>query len=339
MRVSALGHAGLKVETTAATILCDPWFNPEGAYQASWFPYPDNARLVTPSLFQRLTALVITSQRPNHLDESFIRAVPLHVPVIACSPLSNSARRRIAAGGDRVVIEAAPWEPVQVSSGRNGGTRLFFVPEDSLWHRQTAVVVQADGEVLLDLGDARLAPLQLRQIRERVGGRVDLLTMLGATASWYPMCHDYSDDRRAELSYQKRLARFGYMARATKLVAPTAVVPLAGPCFLDGQLSHHNREIESGLLPDQRQAVDWLSRRGVPAATVLLPGDTWDVAEHKTSVNSDALGFSFANSATYIARYAERRQPYVDAMKSRFPDPDDSLWEPFRDAFERLLSW
>jgi UDP-MurNAc hydroxylase len=35
MRVTALGHAGLKVETSRATVLVDPWLSPEGAFQAS----------------------------------------------------------------------------------------------------------------------------------------------------------------------------------------------------------------------------------------------------------------------------------------------------------------
>jgi UDP-MurNAc hydroxylase len=47
MRVTALGHAGLKVETGRATVLIDPWFSPEGAFQASWFQFPDNSHLIT----------------------------------------------------------------------------------------------------------------------------------------------------------------------------------------------------------------------------------------------------------------------------------------------------
>ena len=32
MKVTALGHAGLKVETGQAMLLCDPWFSPEGCF-------------------------------------------------------------------------------------------------------------------------------------------------------------------------------------------------------------------------------------------------------------------------------------------------------------------
>ena len=43
MQVTSIGHAGFRIETTAGSILCDPWVNP--AYFASWFPFPDNSRL------------------------------------------------------------------------------------------------------------------------------------------------------------------------------------------------------------------------------------------------------------------------------------------------------
>jgi UDP-MurNAc hydroxylase len=43
MRVTGLGHAGLFIETTAGSVLCDPWVNP--AFFGSWFPFPDNRDL------------------------------------------------------------------------------------------------------------------------------------------------------------------------------------------------------------------------------------------------------------------------------------------------------
>jgi UDP-MurNAc hydroxylase len=67
MRVTALGHAGLKVETRSAALLIDPWFSPEGALQGSWFQYPDNSHLIDPTLFQA-TAVVISHEHLDHVD-------------------------------------------------------------------------------------------------------------------------------------------------------------------------------------------------------------------------------------------------------------------------------
>ena len=43
MRITGTGHASMRIETPAGSILCDPWVNP--AYFASWFPFPDNSQL------------------------------------------------------------------------------------------------------------------------------------------------------------------------------------------------------------------------------------------------------------------------------------------------------
>ena len=43
MRITGTGHASMRIDTAAGSILCDPWVNP--AYFASWFPFPDNSLL------------------------------------------------------------------------------------------------------------------------------------------------------------------------------------------------------------------------------------------------------------------------------------------------------
>ncbi|NHW87934.1 MBL fold metallo-hydrolase, partial [Escherichia coli] len=48
MRVTGTGHASMRMDTAAGSILCDPWVNP--AYFASWFPFPDNSRLAWEAL-------------------------------------------------------------------------------------------------------------------------------------------------------------------------------------------------------------------------------------------------------------------------------------------------
>ena len=43
VRITGTGHASMRIDTGAGSILCDPWVNP--AYFASWFPFPDNSQL------------------------------------------------------------------------------------------------------------------------------------------------------------------------------------------------------------------------------------------------------------------------------------------------------
>ena len=43
MRITGLGHAGMFIETTGGSILCDPVIGP--SFFGSWFPFPDNRGL------------------------------------------------------------------------------------------------------------------------------------------------------------------------------------------------------------------------------------------------------------------------------------------------------
>lgn len=334
MKVTSLGHAGLKVQTTSATVLVDPWLSPEGAFLASWFQYPDNQHLMMPSLLEP-SAIVISHEHLDHLDPWFLGQVPAHVPVVIPSYSSSVLPRKIAAAGSRKIVEAQPWEPVELVEG----TRVFFVPEESPMNHDSAVVIVGNGQTLLDLNDARLSLSQLRSIRTKVGGVIDVLTLQGAGASWYPMCYEYPQERRRKLSHQKRMAKFSYVARAIKAVEPVTAIPFAGPpCFLDPELAQFNAEMEDGIFPDQQQVVDWLAEQGFKNTSILLPSDSWDVTSRTKDCDPIWNDFSFADRCSYFETYAERRSSHIATVKVRYPEPTCSLWQPFRGYFERLLA-
>lgn len=330
MRVTALGHAGLKVDAGGSTVLIDPWFAPEGAFQASWFPFPDNIGLLDEPSVARPDAVVITHEHLDHLDPWFVAGLPADVPVIVPRYPSPVLRAKLH---PRPVVEVAEWDEVEAAPG----VRLFFVSEPPMNH-DSAVVVRAGGRTLLNLNDARLFPVQLREIRAKVAGPIDVLSFQGAGASWFPICYEYPDQRRAELSAQKRKAKFSYCARLMKAVEPTVGIPFAGPpAFLDPALAHHNAEMDGGIFPDQQQVLDWLASRRITDTALLLPGDAWDADARARDADPAWKGFRFEDRFDYLADYAERRRPHVDAVLARHPEPAGDLWPDFAAYFERLL--
>src|SRR5581483_5117126 len=141
------------------------------------------------------------------------------------------------------------------------------------------------------------------------GGRVDVLAFQGAGASWFPASYRYPPARHAELARSKRLAKLAYVERTLRLVAPLAALPFAGPpCFLDPDLFHHNREMEGGIFPDQRDVADWLAARGLPNVIVLLPGDAWDVEARVRQPHRASADFSFLARREYLAASAARHR-------------------------------
>jgi UDP-MurNAc hydroxylase len=335
LKVTALGHAGLKVETDRATLLVDPWFSPEGAFQASWFPFPDNSHLLDGTLLRDPLAVVISHEHLDHVDPWFLARVPSSVPVIIPRYASPVLRQKVQSAGVRPIIEVDPWEQVEVADG----TRVFFVSEQSPMNHDSAIVVQGDGQTVFDLNDARLFAVQFRSIRQRVGGAIDMFTFQGAGASWYPICYDYSKEKRDRLCREKRTAKLHYVAKCLELLEPLEAAPFAGPsAFLDPQLFMHNAQMEDGIFPDQQRVVDWLARRGYANSVVLLPGDAWDLDARTKERDPRWTGFSFADRWSYLEAYAERRAPNVRAVLDRYPEPRESLWDQFQMYFEHLLS-
>ena len=333
MRITSLGHAGLRVETSGARLLCDPWLSPEGAFQASWFQFPDNAHLMSPDV-RDATAVILTQGERDRVDPWLLAQLPPGSAAITCGGAASSVRR--ALGEDpRRVVSAAPWQRIEVVPG----TTMFFVPEDSPLSRRAAVVVQENGDTVVDLSGTRLAPIQLDQIREAVGRRIDVLCIQGGMTSWFPSCYEFTDSRRKEAARQKRLARFAYMVRAIRMLDPAHVIPIAGiPCFLDPELFHHNAALESEIFHDQKQYVGWLADRGITNAVTMMPGDSWDVSRRRHETDATWDNVSYVDRRAYLEGYAERRRPQVAAVLGRYPEPTAPLWERFRDYFEHLLT-
>ena len=70
MRVTGVGHAGMRFETTGGSVLCDPWVNP--TFFASWVPFPDNTQLDWSEL-GRTDYLYVSHLHRDHFDADNLR--------------------------------------------------------------------------------------------------------------------------------------------------------------------------------------------------------------------------------------------------------------------------
>src|SRR5574342_318312 len=69
MQITGTGHAGMRIDTPAGSILCDPWVSP--AFFASWFPFPDNSGLDWAAL-GRTEYLYISHLHRDHCDRAHL---------------------------------------------------------------------------------------------------------------------------------------------------------------------------------------------------------------------------------------------------------------------------
>src|SRR5919107_6232626 len=70
VRITGTGHASMRIDTGAGSILCDPWVNP--AYFASWFPFPDNSLLDWDALGD-VDYLYVSHLHRDHFDAENLR--------------------------------------------------------------------------------------------------------------------------------------------------------------------------------------------------------------------------------------------------------------------------
>lgn len=333
MRVTSLGHAGLKVQSNGTTVVCDPWFSPEGAFQASWFQFPSNESQLATAL-DAPDAVLISHEHMDHVDPWYLARLPSDVPVVCPNYPSPVLEEKILAGGPRKIIKLDGWDHYEI-----GDLTVFFIPEPSPMNHDSAMAIFNDETSLLNMNDARLTASQVRNVKLEAGGSIDILFLQAAGASWFPICYEYDDARMLELSRSKRAAKMRYVERTMAVAEASISIPFAGPpAFLDEELFWVNDQMgPDGIFPDQQQALDWLAAHDAGPAELLLPGDVWDHDQRRRIPNPEWETFSFDKRTDYLREYAEQRRGDVAAVKERHPEPETSLWEPFEEYYRHVL--
>ncbi len=320
--VTALGHAGLRIDGPGVRLLADPWLSPSGAFLGSWFPFPDNSHLYTSDLHSADVA-VVSHEHLDHLDLPFLAGLPAEVPVVVPRYPSSIMQRRLRAAGREHMVVLDAWERYPLPGGW-----LTVIPEQCPMSHDAAVLVHLGGTTILHTNDARISVAQVRRAMAEVGGPIDVMGVQMSGASWHPVCYEYPEEERRRIDDLKRTAKFKAVTRMVRMVRPRMVLPYAGPpCFLDEDLFEHNGRLHGpGIFPDQDEAVGWL-RDHLPdqPSDYLLPGDSLDTGVLGIVRDPHWSGFSLAASPSerrsYLAEYAERRAPVLRQVWAENPTP------------------
>jgi L-ascorbate metabolism protein UlaG (beta-lactamase superfamily) len=291
--VTSLGHAGLRIEAPALTMLCDPWLSPGGTFMGSWFQFPDNSHLRRPDILD-CDWVAISHEHLDHLDLPLLRSLPERVRIVIPRYPAPEMYNRIREAGIRnVVIELESWERLSLN---DRGDWVTVIQEQSPMCHDAAVLVYADGHAIMHTNDARLSVAQVRRAAEEVGRPIDLMGVQMSGASWHPVCYEYPAEVMASLSAAKRSGKFKAVSRLLRSAPPQIAMPYAGPpCFLDPALAHHNASIAApGIFPDQSQAVAYLRDRLPRQRSLsLMPGDRLDLATGEVDPDPRWAQFSY----------------------------------------------
>lgn len=334
MKVTSLGHAGLRIEGANVRLLMDPWLSPSGAFLGSWHQFPSNSHLSVRDLVD-CEWVTVSHTHLDHLDRKVLAQLPPTAGVLIPAYPSPVLREQVRASGVTRVVEVAAWDRFELGDG----DWLTFIPEQSPMCHDSAVLVSVDGASVLHGNDARLTVGQCRRAAVAVGGHLDVMAVQMSGASWHPICYEYPEEVVRHISAEKRRAKFLAVRRLVHAVQPALAVPFAGPpCFLDPSLRAHNRWMRApGIFPDPQEAAERL-REQLPGQRVAfwLPGDSYD--PHRGHVDCDPHwdGFSFDDVDSYLEEYAAARAPELARVIAENPEPDAGLGERFAEHFARL---
>lgn len=345
MQVTSVGHAGFRIDTSAGSILCDPWVNP--AYFASWFPFPDNSGLDWDALGD-CDYLYVSHLHKDHFDpQNLLAHVNKDAVVLLPDYPVPDLQRELEKLGFHRFYETTDSVKHTVS-GSKGDLDVMIIalraPADGPIGDSGLVV--DDGEtVAFNMNDAR--PVDLDVVHADFG-QVDVHMLQYSGAIWYPMVYDMPARAKEAFGTQKRQRQMDRCRQYISQVGATWVVPSAGPpCFLDPELRDLNDDHDdpANIFPDQMVFLDQMRANGHHGGLLLIPGSTADFTGsqlnslHHPLPDDDVHAIFTTGKADYIADYAERMAPVLAAEKARWaPAEGESLLEPLRVRFEPIMS-
>ncbi|HSS09740.1 MAG TPA: MBL fold metallo-hydrolase [Acidimicrobiales bacterium] len=335
MRITFLGHAGLFIETSRGTILCDPWFNP--AYFGSWFPFPSNEDVDVDAI-SRPDYLYLSHLHHDHFDPAFLRERVWKQATVLLPdyPLGAMARELTALGFTRFV-ETRNGEPLSLDGLRIAIPAVISPADGPLG--DSGLIVD-DGQVrIFDQNDCR--PVELDRLQELGPFDAHFIQFSGAT--WYPFVYQYPPGTMDTLARSKRANGMTRALRYAHEIDARYLFPSAGPpCFLDEQLFDLNDfgDDAANPFPDQRAFLNYLRSHGNDRGRLVMPGSVISLEPgrcHVDHVESPEQEEAFADKRTYLLRYQARQRDKLEAIRASWPRGQVDVVTELREWFEPLL--
>lgn len=336
--IEFLGHSGLAVRHAGKLVLCDPWMSRQGAYNASWFQYPqyegDLDWLLHPD------AVYLSHEHLDHYDPEFLTQLPRSTPVITGRVHKKRLLARLRRLGFENITELDNFEAFEVAPGftMKVSTPTFHCPPH--WFDSCALF-DLDGTKVLNLNDCNLA-LPVADLRAE---GIDVLFAQATPAIWYPLVYTtYDDARKQELAAVRRESAISSFVASAKALQPRLAIPFAGPpCFFDPQLAKFFFGPGS-MFPSPSVAAERLAAETDIPGMVLQPGDSLEIGhrgaeDEFTKQRCDAY-LDFDDERDRMAYYEKHRaekERVVAQVLAAIPPAAPGLFERFRRHFLPFL--
>jgi UDP-MurNAc hydroxylase len=334
VRITAIGHAGLFVETSGGSVLCDPWFVP--AFHGSWFVFPRNDGLDT-AQFARPDYLYVSHLHGDHFDAPFLqekidKATPVLLPDFPTAELEQALRSL----GFETFIPCPDGESVELGNGLDVSIFAATAPSDGPIGDSAILIADPSGRVL-DQNDCR--PNHPDDIAAK--GPIDIHFLQYSGAMWWPVVYALPADEKTRFAAAKRENQMQRAVGYAKAIGARMIVPSAGPpCFLDPELFALNDfdRAADNIFPDQTVFLE-LDDMATLNGQLTIPGTQFDVGEGAIQVTQplppDEIERIYTHKRDYLLEYQADWADWLDKEKASWPAPSPDLvgrikrwWEP-----------
>ncbi|MGZ0710859.1 Rieske 2Fe-2S domain-containing protein (plasmid) [Coraliomargarita sp. W4R53] len=338
MRITGLGHAGMFIETTGGSILCDPVVGP--TFFGSWFPFPDN-RALDWERFGKADFLYVSHRHRDHFDPALMRKhVPTTIKVLLPDYPTDDLENDLRSLGYNNIIHTQAGVPLTFGDLKIMVTPLRAPSDGPIGDSSLSV---DDGTAsILNQNDSH--PLDLESLLSFSAPEAYFTQVSGAI--WWPMVYDLPQDAKQNFAKLKRDAQNKRAMYYIDKVDAAHVFPMAGPpMFLREDLFRYNGfGIEDdSIFTDQRQFLAHMKEsRPEQKGYEFVPGTAVDLNHGNISVTQTLyteaeIDHIFDEKWAYLAEQRDSRQDEVAAeVASRAPvlPPAEMLaelkawWEP-----------
>ncbi|GAA3946531.1 Rieske 2Fe-2S domain-containing protein [Microbacterium soli] len=339
MRITALGHAGMFIETAGGNVICDPVIGP--SFFGSWFPFPDNRGLDWERFGRDADFLYISHRHRDHFDPRALEAyIRKDIEVLLPEYVTDDLEDDIRALGYENIFHAPAGEVFH-----RGDLKLMITPL-----RAPSDGPIGDSSLSLDDGTASILnqndshPLDLDALLSFGKPQAYFTQVSGAI--WWPMVYDLPQDSKQNFARLKREAQNKRALYYIEKVDAPHVFPFAGPpMFLREELFKYNGTglDDDAIFTDQKQFLAHLKEQAPQYnGHVFVPGTQVDVNHGELTVTqtlyTDAeIDRIFDDKWAYLAEQkATRQQEIIDeeATRAEVIPPSEMLaaikewWEP-----------
>ncbi|AGK52765.1 Rieske 2Fe-2S domain-containing protein [Bacillus sp. 1NLA3E] len=339
MEITYLGHAGFCVETEKTIIIMDPWLSPTGAFEGSWFQFPQNHHLAA-YVQEKLNNtnkdryIYVSHEHKDHFDLKFLNSIENRDFTLIIAKFRRAELRRIFKDYNcKKVISCANEEEVLI---KDGSIKVYLI--DTEVNRDSSILVKTNTSSFLNLNDCKIMDRLPEIIKNE--GKVDVFTTQFSGAIWHPTCYEYSKEQYGKISKKKVRSKFEAVARSIETVKPRLWLPSAGPpCFLDPTLFQLNFE-PINIFPRAPEVIGFLKKR-LKTMTLetpnIMPGDILDV-KSGNFIHLSKERVDEANVESYIKEYAAKFESFFEARKKTYSTIDPQvIWSKLQKELEEKL--